>query len=120
MDYIWSYESLARRSGFRYVELPTAIDLSALADSATYATATVRVTGKSFGDTVTVRGRPIVYAFAVPRAAPHPELAARFAVWLASDEGKRVLRNEQLDVLERYVVTGDGAPAALTDSIQRR
>lgn len=116
MDYIWSYQSMAQRSGFRYVELPTAIDLSSLADSATYAAESVRVTGKTLGDSITIRGRPIVYAFTVPRAAPHPLLAARFAGWLASEEGKRVMRAERLDVLDRYVVIGEGAPAVLADS----
>lgn len=113
MDYIWSYESLARSSGFRYVQLPAAIDLSSLADSATYAGAAVSVTGGTLGDSITMRGQPIVYAFSIPRAAPHPELAIRFAAWLMSAEGKRVLRAEMLDVLEHHTIAGEGAPPAL-------
>jgi molybdate/tungstate transport system substrate-binding protein len=38
-DYIWSYESMARVLGLRYVQLPEAIDLSLPADSARYAAA---------------------------------------------------------------------------------
>jgi molybdate/tungstate transport system substrate-binding protein len=113
MDYIWSYESLARSSGFRYVQLPTAVDLSSLADSARYAEATVKVTGRSLGDTIAIRGQPIVYAFTIPRAAPHPELAARFAAWLLSVDGTRVLRGQMLDVLDEPSLAGEGAPPAL-------
>lgn len=110
MDYIWSYSSMAQRSGFRYVELPEAIDLSSVADSAAYATASVRVAGKTFGDSITIQGRPISYALTIPTAAPHPDLARRFVAWLASPDGQQVLRAEKLDVLDRYVVTGTGAP----------
>ncbi len=113
MDYIWSYESMARNSGFRYVQLPPAVDLSSLADSAQYAAATVKVTGRSLGDTIVIRGQPIVYAFTIPRAAPHPELAARFAAWLLSADGKRVLRAQMLDVLDEPSLAGEGAPPAL-------
>jgi len=113
MDYIWSYESMARNSGFRYLELPAAIDLSSLADSASYAGVSVTVTGRTLGDSISINGQPIVYAFTIPRAAPHPDLALRFASWLTSADGQRVLRAEMLDVLERPFVVGDGAPPAL-------
>jgi molybdate/tungstate transport system substrate-binding protein len=113
-DYIWSYESIAKGVGLRYVVLPQAIDLSSPADSATYAVASARVAGKTPRDSITMRGQPIVYAFTVPTKAPHPAMAAKFAAYLASADGRRVLRGAQLDVLDPYVVVGTGAPAALT------
>lgn len=113
-DYIWSYESIAKGIGLRYVVLPEAIDLSAPADSATYAVASVQVAGKTPRDSITMRGQPIVYAFTIPARAPHPALAVKFAAYLASDDGRRVLRGAQLDVLEPYVIVGTGAPAELT------
>jgi molybdate/tungstate transport system substrate-binding protein len=63
-----------------------------------------------------MRGQPIVYAFTVPTRAPHPELAAKFAAYLASAEGRRVLRGAKLDVLDPYIVVGTGAPAGMGDS----
>jgi molybdate/tungstate transport system substrate-binding protein len=110
-DYIWSYESIAQGVGARYVTLPAAIDLSAPSDSAAYAVASVRVAGKTPRDSITLRGQPIVYAFTVPKAAPHPAIAAKFAAYLASADGKRVLRAAKLDVLDDYLVVGAGAPA---------
>ena len=57
-----------------------------------------------------MRGQPIVYAFTIPTRAPHPGIAMRFAVYLASPDGRRVLRGAKLDVLDRYTVVGSGAP----------
>ena len=117
-DYIWSYESIAKGIGLKYVILPEAIDLSAPVDSATYALASVRVAGKTPRDSLTMRGQPIVYAFTVPTRAPHPALAAKFAEYLASADGRRVLRGAQLDALDEYVVVGTGAPAGLAATQQ--
>jgi molybdate/tungstate transport system substrate-binding protein len=112
-DFIWSYESIAQGAGLRYVTLPEEIDLSTTADSAVYATASTRVAGNTPRDSVTMRGEPIVYAFTVPTRAPHPAIASRFAAYLASPDGRRVLRGAKLDVLDRYQIVGDGAPAEL-------
>jgi len=112
LDYIWSYESMARAQGLQYVQLPDAIDLSSPADSAFYATASVKVRGRGT-DSVTFHGRPIVYAFSIPEGAPHREIAERFALWLASAAGRRVLRAEGLAVLDTVSVVGTGAPTGL-------
>jgi molybdate/tungstate transport system substrate-binding protein len=113
LDYIWSYESIAQGAGLDYVRLPAAIDMSEAADSATYATASVRVAGRTPADSITIRGQPIIYGLTIPIGAPHPRLADRFVAYLASEEGRRVLRGARLDALERYEVVGRGAPAAL-------
>jgi molybdate/tungstate transport system substrate-binding protein len=111
-DYIWSYESMARSLGLSFVQLPDAIDLSSPADSAQYAVASIRVRGKG-ADSVSFRGRPIVYALSVPLTAPHRALAERFVRWLLSAEGRRVLRGQGLDALDAPSVVGTGAPAGL-------
>lgn len=111
-DYIWSYESMAKAQGLKYLQLPGEIDLSAPPDSATYAQASVRVRGKG-ADSVTFRGRPIVYAFSVPIKAPHRELAELFARFLTSPDGRRVLRAHGLDALDEASVVGTGAPVGL-------
>jgi len=98
-DYVWSYESLARATGLRFVTLPPEIDLSDPALVSRYDEVSVRVRGARVGETVTFRGRPIVYGFAVPNDAPHPALAARFAAFLTSEEGRAVLRSQGLDAI---------------------
>lgn len=112
LDYIWSYESMARSIGLRFVQLPSGIDLSVPEDSAQYAAVQVRVRGKG-ADSVTFRGRPIVYALSIPIGAAHPSLAEEFVRWLLSAEGRRVLRANGLDALDQPSVAGTGAPANL-------
>ena len=106
MDYIWSYESMAQAAGLRYVQLPPEIDLSDPERAAEYATAMVRVPGRTRGDSLVFRGEPIVYALSIPRAAPHRELAEMFVAWLLSPEGAGVLRAARLDALEHPELIG--------------
>ena len=116
LDYAWEYESVAVQAGLRFVRLPAAIDLGSPADSAEYAHAVVRVAGRSGGDTLTLRGEPIVYALSIPIGAPHPELAARVVAWLLSPEARELLRAKHLDVLEPVTLVGSGVAAPITQA----
>ncbi len=107
LDYIWTYENLAALMGLQYVKLPDDVDLGAPADSLTYARASTRVLGKGVGDTLTVRGRPILFGVTVPSAAPHAATAERFVDYLLSEDGRRILRREHFDALERPIVVGE-------------
>ena len=115
LDYVWTYENLARGARLPYRTLPDAVDLGTLADSATYATARVRVPGRTRGDSVTFAGEPIAYALAVPRAAPRPAAARALTTWLLGADGRRILRSAALDVLDRpleVTPAGGGRPGA--------
>ena len=109
-DYIWSYESMARAIGLPFVQLPKGVDLSPPDSAATYARARITVRGARAGDSVTFVGAPIVYGFGVPREAPHPTVAERFARFLLSAEGREILRREGLDALEVPLPQGAVAP----------
>jgi molybdate/tungstate transport system substrate-binding protein len=110
LDYIWTYENLAALMALPYVKLPDAVDLGAPADSALYAAASTRVLGKRAGDTITVRGRPILFGVTVPRAAPHARAGARFVAYLLSEEGRRILRRTHFDALDAPVLVGGSVP----------
>jgi len=103
LDYVWTYENLARQSGLAYRTLPSAVDLGTVSDSAVYAAVSVRVPGRTPRDSVTLRGAPIGYALAVPRAAPDPAGGAAVVRFLVSPEGRRVLRAFALDALDSAV-----------------
>ena len=111
MDYIWSYESMAQAAGLRWVPLPPEIDLGDPARAADYGVASVRVAGRTPGDSIVFRGEPIVYAISIPRDAPHRELAERFLAWLLSPDGQRVLRSAKLDALGTPAIIGDVPPS---------
>jgi molybdate/tungstate transport system substrate-binding protein len=113
LDYIWQYESVARATGLRFLQLPPEIDLGSPEDSLRYAEAVVSVLGKTAGDTLMLRGSTIIYGFSIPDNAPNPELARRFAAFLLGD-GAEVMRQAYLPVLDRAVVVGTGAPPEIT------
>ena len=113
LDYIWTYQNLAENDGLRFVKLPDEIDLGSPADSGLYARATTRVLGKRAGDTVTMRGAPILFAFTIPVHAENPALAERFIQFVISPVGRRILQSQHLDVLEHPTAHGRGAPAVI-------
>jgi molybdate/tungstate transport system substrate-binding protein len=106
LDYVWTYENLARQAGLPYRTLPAAVDLGSAADSAAYARARVRVPGRTPRDSVTLVGAPVSYALAVPRAAADPAGGAALVRFLLSPDGRRAMRAQALDALD--------APAAVT------
>lgn len=114
LDYAWTYRSLAETSGLRYVSLPKAIDLSDPALAKDYESATVRIPGivRSGGDSLTLRGEPIVYALTIPNGAPHPALAAAFVEFALSADGRAILQRNGFTVLPSPTVIGT-PPAGL-------
>jgi len=119
LDYAWFYESMARASGVRYVRLPAAIDLGSIDQRDTYAQASVRVIGSSSADSVTMHGAPIRYAFSIPLHAAHAALAERFAAYLLSADGRRVLGREYLSTLDAPDAIGTNVPAAIQAALHR-
>ncbi|HEX6315129.1 MAG TPA: substrate-binding domain-containing protein [Gemmatimonadaceae bacterium] len=119
LDYAWFYESMARASGVRHVTLPAAIDLGSADLRETYRQASVRVLGASAGDTVTMQGAPIRYAFSIPLQAPNPGLAERFAAFLLSVDGRRVLEREHLAALPAPDAVGTGVPESVRPLLGR-
>ncbi len=112
LDYIWTYRSIARTSGFRWVDLPAEINLSDPARAATYAGARVVLPGatKAAGDSIEFRGEPIVYALTIPRGAAHPAVAEAFVQFVFSPEGQRILAEAGLQPAAPPVLGGPGQP----------
>ena len=115
IDYAWSYESVAQAAKLPYLTLPRAIDLSDPAGAERYEKASVRIPGHSMKDSVELKGEPIIYGFTVPRNAPHKALGEKFAAFLLSDAGKRILAREHLDALPVPIFVGDSIPKVLTE-----
>ena len=113
LDFIWTYQNLAENDGLRFVKLPDEIDLGNPADSASYARASTRVLSKRAGDTVTMRGAPILFAFTIPAQAENRALAERFIEYVISPAGRRILQSQHLDVLEHPTVYGRDIPMAM-------
>lgn len=110
LDYAFSYLSIARASGLRFVSLPDSIDLSNPDLAPWYSQATVRLPGATPTDTVTFRGEPIVYGMTIPAQAPHAPLARAFLRFALSSRGRQVMAGAGLEVLPAPAIRGEGAP----------
>jgi molybdate/tungstate transport system substrate-binding protein len=119
-DYIWTYQNLAENAGFRYVKLPNAVDLGEPADSATYALAETRVHGRRPGDTLVVRGRPILFAVTVPPGSPHADVGEQFVSFLLSPDGRGILHAQHFDALGTPLLVGSTPPAPIAAAAARR
>ena len=80
VDYIIEYESVARQYGFSFVTLPA--DLAST----------------------------VLYGLSVPRQAAAPAAAVRFAAFVLSADGMRVLRDAHVNVLATPVAVGSNVP----------
>lgn len=116
LDYIWTYESLARLMGLRFVRLPDDVDLGDPADSTLYALASTRVPGAKYGDTITVRGQPILFGVSVPSDSPHGRAGRNFVAFMLSPSGRRILRGANVDALDTPVIVGRGAPSLVREA----
>src|ERR1019366_8068941 len=108
LDYIWTYQNLAENDGLRFVKLPDEIDLGNPADSVAYSRVETRVLGNRRGDTLTMRGAPILFALTIPVQAENRALADRFVAYLLSADGRRGLSSPHLDALDRAIPVGAG------------
>ncbi|HEY3011483.1 MAG TPA: extracellular solute-binding protein [Gemmatimonadales bacterium] len=112
LDYSWSYASIAKTVGLRFVELPPQINLSDSKLAEWYSQAKVRLPGASRAgrDSVEFQGEPIVYALTIPQAAPHPETAKAFVRFVFSPEGQAIIEANGFTVLKKPVLAGPGKP----------
>lgn len=88
VDYILDYESVARQYGFRFVTLPT--DLASA----------------------------ILYGLAVPRQASQRAEAVRFAAFVLSGDGKRILRDAHIHLLPVPVALGTNVPPEIAELVR--
>jgi molybdate/tungstate transport system substrate-binding protein len=113
LDYIYDYQSVAESNGFRFIALPDAINLGDPKRAAEYAMVSVTVRGASPGSRVQFKGQPILYGLTVPKDAPHAAAAARFLAYLTSAPAIAQLRAAHVDMLDRPIIVGSGAPPEL-------
>jgi len=91
LDYAFEYSSVAAQHNFNYVVLPPEINLSDEAFKDFYATAEVEIAGTEPGETLTKKGKPIVYGVTIPSNFPNQELAVAWVDFLLSSEGMSIM-----------------------------
>jgi len=115
IDYIFLYRSVAEQHGLDRVLLPDEVNLKKPGLAATYKVASVDISGKKPGETVTKRGAPMVYGVTIPRNAPNPDAALAFVKFLlASAKGMAVMEKKgQLSAVPSFTDTYDKIPEQL-------
>jgi molybdate/tungstate transport system substrate-binding protein len=88
VDYIVDYESVARQFGFSFVSLPE--DLAPA----------------------------VLYSVSVPRAAEHFSEGTELVSYLLSEDGKRLLRAANVDVLATPVAVGSALPPEISGIVR--
>lgn len=78
LDYFFGYESTARQNGYRFVDLPEAINFSSYKYATYYQQAEIILSGKTPGTFMTVTGLPIIYSLTLVEKAPNREMAIQF------------------------------------------
>jgi molybdate/tungstate transport system substrate-binding protein len=78
MDYCWEYLSVAVQHGLKYIVLPDEINLGSYKFDDNYKQAVVKVTGKTPGSFMELKGKSITYGVTILKDAPNKEGAIAF------------------------------------------
>ncbi|MBW2557518.1 MAG: tungstate ABC transporter substrate-binding protein WtpA [Deltaproteobacteria bacterium] len=87
MDYAWEYRSVAVQHGLKYISLPDEINLGNYKFDDFYAQAVVKITGKTPGTFMNIKGKSCTYGVTLIRDAPNRDAALAFLRYLLDPEG---------------------------------
>jgi molybdate/tungstate transport system substrate-binding protein len=87
MDYAWEYRSVAVQHNLKFIEMPDEINLGNYRFDSEYAQATVDVSGKKPGTTMTMTGKSITYGMTLLNDAPNREAAIAFLAFMLDSSG---------------------------------
>lgn len=104
LDYIFIYRSVAQQHGLPFVTLPDKINLKTNKYAKFYEEAEVEISGSAPGETVTKKGKPMIYGVTIPEDPPNPEGAKAFVEFLISEKGQRIMEENGQPAIKPPVV----------------
>ncbi len=115
IDYIFLYRSVAKQHGLKYLILPDEVNLKSAQQADFYATASVQLSGKKPGETVTKRGQAMVYGITIPSRAENHAAALAFVSFVLDPKlGGAILAKQGLPgAVPSVSETWEEIPAAL-------
>lgn len=115
IDYLFIYRSVAEQHGLKYLLLPDSINLKKPGPAEFYRQATVTISGKKPGETITQYGEPMIYGITQLSHAPNPELAQKFLEFFFIDSAgiKIMEQNGQPTVIPASTNSFEQLPAYL-------
>ena len=110
IDYLFIYRSVAVQHGLLYLSLPPEINLSTPIHADFYSNSAVSIRGSSPGDSLVIRGEPMVYGITIPNNAPNMSLAIDFLKYfISNDKGLKVIEDMGMPLVSPIVVRGDSS-----------
>ncbi len=117
IDYAFLFRSTAEDHHLKILTLPPEINLSRQDLAGRYAAVSVEVRMTQGQGTGRITGAPVSYGLAMPKNAPHPDAAARFAAFLLGEPGRKLLDRRGFHPLNQpQCAPCDGLPAQLVAS----
>jgi molybdate/tungstate transport system substrate-binding protein len=95
VDFIFIYRSVAMQHHLKYLELPDELNLKNPGLSGLYRNTAVKIAGNHPGDSIIIRGEPMVYSITLLGGAPNSALAADFLDFLL-DTGRGMKVMEEM------------------------
>ncbi len=117
IDYIFLYRSVAEQHGLKFVILPDSINLKVPAYEDFYKQATVEISGKEPGETITKYGESMVYSVTIVKNAPNKNAAMNFVKFLLNNEkGMEIMaKNGQPSVIPSSTDSYNSIPEELKE-----
>lgn len=95
IDYLAIYKSDAIQHNLKYIDLPPQINLSDISYAAAYKQASVTTANGI------ITGSPIIYAITIPDNAPNASWARKYAAYLLSSEGQKIMKKNGFGVITK-------------------
>ncbi|NQT81390.1 substrate-binding domain-containing protein [bacterium] len=91
VDYIFIYRSMAKDHILKHILLPPEVNLSSLPQKDFYSRVSVAISAAP-GESLTIRGEPILFSLTILREAPNKDGAISFVKTLLGREGRSILQ----------------------------
>jgi molybdate/tungstate transport system substrate-binding protein len=119
LDYAFEYTSVAAQHNLKYVKLPAEINLSDENKKDFYAQAEVEIAGAEPGETLIMKGKPIVYGITIPSNFPRVDIALAWVDFLMGPEGVKIMEaNGQPSVVPAITNDVSKLPEALKKYVE--
>ena len=119
IDYTFAYRAVAIQNHAKYITLPDNINLAKREFEDFYHQAQVKIRGNKPGETVTLRGEPVLFALTIPKNFPDQTLAASWVAFLLGRQGTEIMESMGMKP-QRPAITNDVGklPGILADHVK--
>ncbi len=121
LDYLFIYRSVAEQHGAEYLILPNEINLKTSELKDFYKQASIEISGKNPGETITKKGAPMVYGLTIPTNASNKKWAEKFVAFVLSEEGNKIMQENGQPAIVPAKISGEtkSLPASIKKYVSK-